>query len=221
MLKAIKMQLILITIIVIFFLLAYIGVIPKIAELMSILKNIFNEYGIIAVMICAFFENIAGLNLYFPGSMVILFSMAMASGNPSKAFLLFLIIIFFSSLAHIINYLIFRLINFSKTEEKVNVYPSTLEFFLSFWHPHFAVIVSMKSGALKMPFVSFFKKMMVAMFCWYIFWTIIMYYAGVFTIEKSYMGLIWLFFIYLFCWIIWDIYGVIKKNRHLNSSKLV
>lgn len=207
---AIKIQLIMILIVTMLFCASFIGIIPTIYELLDYLKVLFQKYGVVAVMICAFFENIAGFNLYFPGSIVILTSMALSAGNPKMAFSLFVIISVFSILAHLANYLVFRLLD-KKNDKKENC-PKLSEYFLSFWHPHFAVVVSIKSGARGVPFIIFFKRMVVAAISWYIFWAVVMYSYGTLTVSKNAFGLIWLFLLYLIIWTIWDIVNVRKGN---------
>lgn len=192
------------------FTLASIGLIPTIKELMVFLIAFFKSYGLIAVMLCSFIENIAGLNIYFPGSIVILSAMALSAGNPKQAILLFFIITIFSIFAHIINYYSAKKIKHLNIRNQDP--PGLSEFLLSFWHPHFAAIVCVKCGWSDTPANLFLKRMISVAILWYIFWAIMMYYLGSLTVTKNPNRLIYVFCIYFILWGIWDIYTYKKEK---------
>ena len=102
--ETVRPQLFVIVIVVTAGLFSCFGLVPKPEMLAAKLKTLFEQYGILLVAPISFAENLVGMNIYFPGSIVILTSMTLASGDPSRAVSTFLAIIIPSFLAHQLNF---------------------------------------------------------------------------------------------------------------------
>lgn len=204
--KVLRLQLFIVCLVTCIYILIYIGVIPEIQKLAELLSSIFEKNGLLVIVPCAFVENIGGLNVYFPGSIVILTGMALTAGKPILALITFFCISIPSILAHVLNYFIGAgiIIGRKSESEKGNNYPTIWKFFAMFWHPHLAALVCLESGSARMPFKKFLSVMLPSAIFWYILWAIIMYSAG--YASASPKELVYLFLAYLALWTYYDAY---------------
>ena len=148
----------------------------------------------------SFLENIAGFNIYFPGSVVILVAMGLTHGDPWKGLGTFFLIVVPSTLAHILNYCVGR---FVKRRENGSARGSSLGFALAGWHPHLMGLVSVGAGADGWDFGTFLRRFLPWHFAWNTFWGVVMYTAGGSVIREA--GLSWFFVLYLVIWTGWGI----------------
>ncbi|NOR45704.1 MAG: hypothetical protein GQ534_08985 [Candidatus Delongbacteria bacterium] len=86
------------------------NVIPSLDDLGVMLEHFFENYGLIAIGIVSIIENIVGVNIYFPGSIVILTGMAMTSGDPMRGVMTFFVITLGAFIAYYINFRIGKLL---------------------------------------------------------------------------------------------------------------
>ena len=200
-------------------LLAHFGYIPDTNELTEILSAIFNKYGLPLIALASFLENIVGLNVYFPGSIVILTSMSLTAGDPGKAVLVFIAIFLPSTLAQNANYLIgyFSTKNLKKQNLiKLSKIKLGLLFGSTFWHPHTTAITCMASGSEGLSYVVFLKYFIVFSLFWNVFWAITMYHFGYFAKATSNLTLF--FYIYLVLWIAWDAFKILKGKECISRG---
>lgn len=213
-LDKIKSQLSILAFLIIINLLAYFEYLPDTDELTEILTAIFDKYGMPLIVLVSFLENIVGLNVYFPGSIVILTSMSLTAGDPKKAMLVFIAIVLPSTLAQNINYLIgcFSTKDLKKQNlTKLSKIKLGILFGSTFWHPHTTAITCMASGSEGLSYVVFLKYFIVFSLFWNAFWGIIMYRLGYFARAAS--NLSPFFYSYLVLWIIWDIVKILKDKE--------
>jgi len=218
-LKTIRFQLIILAALLILFLLSAYGLIMDPESLTVSLRSYFVKYGIPIVIVVSFIENIIGVNIYFPGSITILTAMSLTAGNPSKAIQTWLAIVIPSTFSQIVDYSIGRQIAIKlpirnksetiKAKKRSNLSKGLL--FLGYWHPHFAALTSAACGKSQMPFARFLGILIVSSLFWNIFWGITMYYYGAFTTESSTLFI--LFFLYILCWMGWDVFIYLKTKR--------
>lgn len=189
-------------------LLGIVGAIPREDALLVGLTSWFETYGIWAIVPVALLENIAPINIYFPGSIVILAGMAITKGNPWLAFATFIAITVPSQIGQIINYRVGKL---KATQDGCSPI-SLLEFILAFWHPQTASIASLRCGNAGWSTKVYLCRLVVVATCWHVFWAIIMYNAG--GTAKSLVWLVWLFYGYLAVWIIQGFRAALKGGNH-------
>lgn len=82
----------------------YLGAIPPPAEIISFLENLYNNYGLFALFVAAFFESLVYVGLYFAGSFIMLFIVLFSDGKFLTLFSISLVITLAILLASIINY---------------------------------------------------------------------------------------------------------------------
>ncbi len=190
------------------------GVIPNPNTLATTLRDFFQHRGLLAVGAVSLAENIVGVNIYFPGSVVILLAMSMTAGNLKLAFLTYLWIVVPSALAHMINYNLGRFGrgNVTKIPDDLageprppHGEPSLLEFIIAFGHPHTAAVVSVRAGANRMPMNRFLRRFIPISLVWSTFWAILMYNVGD-VLHGAAGNWIVLIYVYLILWTAWDLW---------------
>ena len=225
--REVRLQVVLLIIVAVLHVLSARGAIPSQESLVAILKRFFENSGLPAVGLLSFTENIIGLNIYFPGSIVILVAMSLTAGNPALALLTFAAIVVPSAFAHFINYALGKLARREETQlsEKLprgeprlpHGQPGFLEFFLAFAHPHTAAIVSIRAGATRMSFRRFLGRFIVASAVWNTAWAIFMYNLGGFM-QGAVGNWIILIYIYLLGWMVWDLWNCRRDLRTVVTS---
>src|SRR5574338_959179 len=99
-LNSIKVPLILLILLASIELLESLHFLPDTKVLSLTISHLLNTYGVIIIGPLAFFENLIAFNVYFPGSIVILTTMALSAGNLPRAVGIFLIYYVFALLAY-------------------------------------------------------------------------------------------------------------------------
>lgn len=185
--SVLRIQILLLLFLFLFTVLSAWEVIPSTSELSKALQVFFDSYGLPSIGAISFFENIVGMNAFFPGSVVILIAMAMTAGDLQKAFLTFLFIYIPAVIAHNINYMLGRFgyieptstieTNFNSKRKKDILYL----YVFTFWHPHFTALSCLASGAEGMEYKKFIFWFLVISLPWNIFWAALMYSIGMST----------------------------------------
>lgn len=218
--KIVRVQLVLLLVILSLYLLSQVGVIPESSELNAILMRYLEKYGLILLLLISFLENIAGLNVYFPGSIAILASATMTAGNLPVAIKVWFAILLGSLIAHQINYLIGKHFAFGETMElsssgaceKSKASSIRWVLFLStFWHPHFAAMTCMSAGAKGMQYGSFVLLYSTSNVLWYIVWGCLIYNVG--ALVNSSMDWFPIIIACIALWAIWDLRVLWNKRK--------
>ena len=219
-LKKIRSQLILLIILLSLDILSRIGLIPTPNEFTSILKSLFEEYGLFSVAIISFTENIVGVNSYFPGSVVILVAMSLTTGNLRMATLTFIAIYLPSIFSHHVNYFIGAIDKNNKDNRDVKIshksngifnWKLISLYFTTFWHPHFTALSCLASGKENVSYLNFIVNFLIVSFTWNLFWGVTMYNIG--DIGNTNANLLPLMYSYLIIWASWDIFKTTKKKK--------
>lgn len=204
----IRNQLIVLGLVLLFKFLVFFHLLPNEKYFLDLLNELFNKYGVGAVAIASFFENLIGVGAYLPGSIVILTAMALTAGNIPKALLTFCFIVIPSAIAHSANYFIGRNISKYNKLKDNNIY---WFLFSTLWHPHFAAVSTFTMGSQKMGFLKFLYYFIPIHLLWNIFWGITMFYIGKLgTTNFSFLNL---FYVYMTIWILWDLIKFYKKQN--------
>lgn len=211
--NVIKNQLLILSLVLLFKVLVYFSILPAESYYIQLINEFFSKYGLLAVFGSSFLENIIGFGSYFPGSVVILTSMALTNGKIHLAFLTFLCIVIPSLISHIINFYIGRKVS---NYEKNKIPNLRIYLFTTLWHPHFAAITAFTLGSMKLSFKKFFFLFFPIHLFWNLFWGITMYYAG--SISQENLPFLTLFYFYLLIWSIWDIYKFIRQKKRTNAQ---
>ena len=215
--KAIKAQVVLLVVLLLLNVLVWTDVLPTPQKLTALLSGYFEHQGIWLMAACALLENIAGFNVYFPGSIVLLTGMSLTAGDPGRALVTWFAIAIPSVFSHMVNYGIGARAKASVSHDAVShgrtegTRGLTLWMLSTFWHPHFAAVTSLACGSRRVGFRRFFSVLIVAVPLWYAFWGIIMYNFGI--VVRSTANLMPLFYCYIVVWAAWDIYRIYGRKR--------
>jgi membrane protein DedA with SNARE-associated domain len=195
------------------------GILPPSSELLGYVRGLFTKYGLPAIAVCSLIENIVGLNLYFPGSVVILSGMALTSGHPAFALKTWVVIFCFAEIAHYMNFFFGRVTSGKDSrssdhqpEDKLGMKQrGMLVLFIgSYWHPHSAAVTSLECGVNGVKLCTFSTYLALALGLWYGFWGVLMYNIGRSIPER--VNLLPLFIGYIVVWIFWDVIRFIRRR---------
>jgi membrane protein DedA with SNARE-associated domain len=175
---------------------------PTNEELVEIVKVYFKLYGYPVLFFSALIEAIPGINLYYPGSTIILLAAAFSkSGQLNIVGVVFLTTLAFM-LAYLFNYWIgkrgihrfFIRFGLSESLEKTRIKiekHGNKWIWISFVHPNLGALTAVSFGILKISLNKFVPHSLAALILWNTFWGALSYFGS----EKI-VGLIvarWLF----------------------------
>ena len=213
--RALKPQLIVIGLVLILQILSRFSFIPNPNEIVAFMIGLLATHGLPLIMLASFIENFVGLGTYFPGSIVILSTMALTAGNPMQAIITFFAIIIPALIANVSSYWIGY---FTRAKEPTT-FPArdTKALFAwygaTYWHPQLAAVSAMASGGEGIKFWRYFTHFLPVSLVWSIFWALFLYNAGKIVFSPSLFAL--LFYCYLISWLLW---GIRKHYRISNLS---
>lgn len=214
--RSIRAPSILLAILLISEYLFWLGIIPSLWIITDWIQHLIIEYGVIIVGPLSLIENVGILNVYFPGSLVILTAMALTAGDPVKGILTFTIIYGFALIAYHINYYIGIRLKNNRTEITNLTRPIIklwVQFFSSFWHPHFAALTCIRVGSTGYKYSEIYKPLLISSLFWNSFWGLMMYYVGVFFDLSENLYFKWLVYIYLIGWLLLELFRYLKNKE--------
>lgn len=194
---------------------------PSNEELIKIVKIYFERYGYPVLFISAFIEAIPVINIYYPGSSIILLAAAFSRQGTLNIFSVVLITSLAFQIAYIINYFIgkhgwYRLFvklglgdTLEHTREKIEKHGARW-LWLTYFHPNIGALTATSYGILKIPFRNFLITSVLAVLVWDIFWGAFCYFGS--GIIEGIIKARWLVVIFAFCWIIFQIIKALRKT---------
>jgi membrane protein DedA with SNARE-associated domain len=218
-LKILRVQISLLSFLLVLSALSTWGFIPPLGELTAQLNDLFDAHGVISIGIISFIENVIGLNAFFPGSIVILLAMSMTAGDPERALITFLFIYIPAVAAHNINYMLGVLgFSASKPDEGRRIKTTSKSsiaylFAITFWHPHFTALSCLTAGAEGMKYRKFIFWFLSVSLPWNIFWALLMYNVG--SSIGSDINFMPIMIAYIF---VWGVYDYIMHDKSQNKA---
>lgn len=187
------------------------GWLPSGERALVAVEQLLQQYGLPVVALLSFIENLAGFSVYFPGSIVILATMAATAGNPTLAVQTFLAIYGGAMLSYGINYSWGRWWSMpTKGNEEPEIeaqIPSWLRKgsvilrAFSFAHPHFAAMTCLQLGLERASPLRWLAYVGIWGGVWNLFWGLLMYhYGAIIRSGGSERGWLILIVIYLLIW---------------------
>lgn len=187
-LKALAIPLILLATLVVFLSIATIFF-PTPDALLEILKRYFALYGYPVLFISAVIESIPLVNIYFPGSSIILLAAAFSRQGSLNIFSVILLTDLAFFLTYALNYWIghqgwhrlFVKFGMGEAIEKTKVQVEkhgAWWIWLSYVHPNLGALTSTAYGVLKLDFKNFYLHSLAAVFLWNAFWGFLMYFSS-------------------------------------------
>ena len=156
----------------------------------------FRSYGFLFVVVSALIEGLLVINLYFPGSLVILIGVTAFREQPAMVVLLVAMVAVAFFLATVINYcigyfglhaLIRRLKVAAQIEKVSQWYQRFGRWFvpISFFHPNLSAFVSVACGRDRVSPYQFFSVAFVSITLWNAFWGFLTYRFGALFKEAA------------------------------------
>lgn len=148
--------------------------------------KLYEDYGVIAIAVAAFIEGLMIINLYLPGSAVIILGVATARGHPGIALQVVLITSLMFIVTSILNYLIgysglhagVRKVGGSHFLDRANIWYSRYgarAIVISCFHPNFASFVSAACGIARFPLKKFIPLITISTLTWCVAWGFMAY----------------------------------------------
>ncbi len=192
-------------------------VIPSQSYVLGVLQKFFVREGLAVVAVFSYIENIVGVNVYFPGSVVLLVAMSTTSGDLGRAILMYFVIYVPAVLGNISSYLLGRYgLAAARTKKIVSQQTGRgwwWAFLLTYWHPQLASVTAVAAGVDGLPFSRLLVLLISTTVPWSLFWAVLIYHLG----SKLMMSTDFasLFVAYILVWIAWDLF---KGTRRTGSG---
>jgi hypothetical protein len=178
------------------------SIFPPVDQILNELGGLLWKVGWFAIVLIAAFENIVFLNVYIPGSIVILGVMTSTAGDPLAAVAVFTAILLGQLIGLLISEYIgsknYNVKGYDKSAKRI-IYITLL----LFCHPHSASGTAFALGAHQVR--SRFMIIMIGCSIWSTFWGLLMYF-GVGEFVRT-IGWDYVTFIFAICWIIFEMVG--------------
>lgn len=183
--------------------LGYLGVIPRPSELLTMLRSHAEQSGPWLIFLFALAESTAGLNVYFPGSIAIVGSMAAMTGRPLLAVQAFAAIVAGSLLGQHLSYALGRFAGISGAENLEVQRGSRswwLLFWTSMWHPGLGSMASLFAGVRRLAYRRYLLYMSICGVTWSAVWGIGLYTTGLSPHVEANFDLI--VFVFVGLWLV-------------------
>ena len=186
--RSLAIPLILLATLVIFLVIASIFF-PTPDMLLDTLKHYFALYGYPVLIVSAIIESIPLINLYFPGSSIILLAAAFSRQGSLNIYIVIFLTAASFCLTYALNYWIghagwHKLFEkfgmgeaLEKTKKQVERHGNWW-IWISYIHPNLGALTSTAFGILKLPFAAFMMQSVFANLVWAFFWGFLMYYSS-------------------------------------------
>jgi len=224
--KSLAIPLILLATLVIFLVIASIFF-PTPDALLDVLKKYFALYGYPVLIISAIIESIPVINIYFPGSSIILLAAAFSREGSLNIFWVIFLTAGSFCITYALNYWIghagwqkifvkFGMGEALEKSKKQVEKRGDWWIWISYIHPNLGALTSTAFGVMKLPFKSFMIQSVFANLVWTFFWGFLMYYSsgGVVQILTAR----WLLIAILIIFVVVKIFLEVKKSRQISEK---
>ena len=200
---------------------------PGPEELVNIVTNYFNRYGLWIVFISALIEGFLLLGQYFPGGFIIFLGVLSAGGNAIRASTVVLIVSIAFFISYYGNYLLGRygwyklFIKFGlknsldKAEQRLQKY-GFKAIILSYWEPNLASITATAAGVLHLSTRRFLLYSALGIIVWNTIWGILIFNLGKVALQLT--GLKYVTIIFLVWIAVIIITELIRKKIEKNKK---
>lgn len=191
-------------------------------QLIDLATKFYGGYGWLILLVAGFLEAIVLLDLYFPGSTLILLGATLSSSGEIS----FAAVIFFAMLGMLFGYSVSYLIGYLggpglirklKIENQVSGYQKHLAtnkrmYFWATVHPDIASFLAVAAGMVKINFLQFIVLILIAQLIWSLIWGVIFYVFGFYLLKQ-----VMVFVVIAVVAII--IFEIIKHYRGVKNAK--
>lgn len=208
--RAVVPQLVLLTVVLVLKCLSWFSLGPSPERLAELFVSLLLTHGIPLVALASFTENFAGLGTYFPGSVALLAGMASTAGDPRRAVLTYLAVLFPAILANVLSYFLGRFLRREEAAPEGKSSRSLAVWFVgTYWHPQLAGVTAMAAGAEQVPFGRYVGTFLPISFTWSVLWALVLYNVGSVIAAPSVLSVI--FYVYLVGWLLWGLLRTYKS----------
>jgi membrane protein DedA with SNARE-associated domain len=192
------------------------GLIPRPAALLEELRGFVSHHGWSLLLLVSFVEHLAGVNVYFPGSVVIFVSVSSLAGKPWLAGRAVLATAIGAIVAHQVNYFLGGRLRGPKSslptlqdeDGRRGGWKQIIPLFLALWHPHFGALATMIAGREAMSYSTATITVVVGVVCWQAVWALIAYNMGA-AVRSNTIGVLPL----VLCVVVWAAIDVLRYRR--------
>ncbi len=200
---------------------------PKDDELIEIIRNWFNQYGLWIVLVSAIIEGVLLVGWYYPGSLVIFLGVIFAGKDIPQVIITISFVTIGLLVAYILNYAIGRygwyklLLKFGIKAPVENAKRRLTKYGLkgiygSYWQPNLAALTSTAAGILHFPFKKFLKYSLIATIIWNVFWGSLVYFLG-----ESALNLVANIYIVFIGIGVWIAIRLIRKPKSIEDKSIL
>lgn len=125
------------------------NIIPPPTEIINLLENLYERYGLVGLSIASFLEGIVYLGLYFPGSFIIALVVFFSNGSFISLFSISLVVAFTLTLTAFINYFLGRNVFFKRNDYLEEQKRAKKGLFFSMIHPNILAFYFFNEGIEK------------------------------------------------------------------------
>lgn len=185
---------------------------PSNKEIVTYLRLLFEEYGLIVVLIGAIIESLFMISIYLPGSAVIILSVILLGDKIENLLLITLLTVIGFTTSNFINYFLGKygyykillvlggedqLFNMKKRFEQ----NANRTIAISGFHPNFLAIAVVSAGIIDYGLLKTFRKVILSTIIWVIIWvSLVSIFANSITLEDSGKNPAIGFLILIFLW---------------------
>jgi membrane protein DedA with SNARE-associated domain len=156
---------------------------PSMAMLVDILQDLFLQYGLIIVFVAAFLESLFLIGNYFPGTLILAFSIATTSHSLYHAVAMSIVIATAMLCGYSLDYLLGKyagekMIKKFNLEKEIQSYKVKIEensiwsFFTLYVLPGFGSLFSVSAGAMKISYSKYMSFLMPTVLFWNVVWVL-------------------------------------------------
>ncbi len=193
------------------------GLTPSLEAMAAKLTALFVTGGLPIIGMASFAENLVGLNVYFPGAIVIVIAMSLTAGDLPRAFATYAAITGPAMGAQVLNYLAGRFFGnrlrpAAATESRRRGGSGVWAVFLTtFAHPHLAALTCFAAGSEGLRLRQFLVLLVVSGVLWSTAYATVIYNLG--AVAGATENLIPVFYSYAAVWLVWGIWAFFRDER--------
>lgn len=197
---------------------------PKGDELISIIKEYFNKYGILVVFISALIEGFLFIGQYFPGGTIVFLGVISTGNDIHRALGVVLTVSLAFFIAYTLNFLVGKygwhklLVKLGFRQSIENAKQKLIKqglnaVIFSYWEPNIASITATAAGILQFPFKKFELFSVIGILIWNTFWGVLVFLLGAAALKLVGLKYILIIFSAWIVIILFKAYFLRKKDQ--------
>jgi membrane protein DedA with SNARE-associated domain len=180
---------------------------PPENELIIIITDFINHYGLIVIFIAAIIEGFLLIGNYFPGGAVIFLGVITSIGDIPRAIIVVSVVCLSFFISYTINYFIGKYgwykvfvkfglqssLDLMKIKLSKHIFSGIIS---SYWLPNLAAICSTTAGIIQVPLKKFLIQSTIGLVIWNIFWGVFAYTTGDLILKIGFKDVLVIFLVW-------------------------